>query len=111
MVGGLFIIHGLIATVEGRIAPLVPTFMDYLTCSMRMENSDAMGTRLACGLISDLANSIGADIVQWLPQIMDCLLRVLIDNAFDSDAKLVAIIAFGDVTLAAGSENFLKYLP
>ena len=63
MSGGLFIIHGLIATVESRIAPHVPAFMDYLVCSMRMENCDAMGTRLACGLISDLANSIGADIV------------------------------------------------
>ena len=67
-----------------------------------MENSDAMGTRVACGLISDLANSIGADIVQWLPQIMECLLRVLGDNSYDSDAKLVAIIAFGDMTLASG---------
>ena len=86
--GGLFIIHGLIATVESRIAPYVPTFMDYLLCSMRMENCDAAGTRIACGLISDLANSIGADIVQWLPQIMECLLHVLGDNSFESDAKL-----------------------
>ena len=63
MAGGLFILQGLIATVESRIVPHVPTFMDYLVCSMRMENCDAAGTRLACGLISDLANSIGTDIV------------------------------------------------
>ena len=67
MSGGIFILQGLVATVDNRIAPHVASFMDYLTCSMRMENCDAMGTRLACGVISDLANSIGADIVQWLP--------------------------------------------
>ena len=77
--------------------------MDYILCSMRMENCDATGTRLACGLISDLANSIEANIVQWLPQIMECLLRVLGDNSYDSDAKLFAIIAFGDMILATGS--------
>lgn len=58
MNGGLFILHGLICTVDERITPLVPKFIEYLICGLKMENCDAMGTRVACGLISDLANSI-----------------------------------------------------
>ena len=55
--GGLFIIHGLIATVESRIAPYVPTFMDYLLCSMRMENCDGSEMHSKC----DLEDNIDMD--------------------------------------------------
>ena len=40
MNGSLFILHGLISTVEGRIAPFVPKFIDYIVCSLKMENCD-----------------------------------------------------------------------
>lgn len=42
-----------------------------------------------------------------MPQITDCLQRILLDNTFDSEAKLVTIIAFGDLSLAAGAQNFI----
>ena len=103
MNGGIFIIHALIVTVETRIVAHLSRFMEYLICSMKMENCDAMGTRVACGLISDLANIMDEGINQWLPQIMECLLRILVDNSFESEVKLNAIIAFGDVSLAAGA--------
>ena len=103
MNGALYIIHALIVAVETRIAAHLPRFMQYLLCSMKMENCDAMGTRVACGMISDLANTMEEGITQWLPQIMECLLRILMDNSFDSEVKLIAIIAFGDVSLAAGA--------
>ena len=109
MNGALYIIHALIVTVETRITPHISSFMEYIICSMKMENCDAMGTRVACGMISDLSNTIEEGINQWLPQIMECLLRILVDNSFDSEAKLIAIIAFGDVSLAAGASNFLRY--
>ena len=38
-----------------------------------MENTDGMGCRLACGMISDIANSIGAGIVPFLPQVIEAL--------------------------------------
>jgi len=76
-----------------------------------MENCDSMGTRVAAGLISDLANSIQFDIMQWMDPITSCLQHILVDNSFDSEAKLVTIIAFGDVSLAAGPIEFMKYLP
>jgi len=65
-----------------------------------------MGTRVACGLISDLSNSIGDSIVQYLPPIMQVMQRILVDNSFDSEVKLIAIIAFGDLSLAAGALPF-----
>jgi hypothetical protein len=33
------------------------------------------------------------------------------DPNFDSEAKLVTIVAFGDAVLASGPANFLQYLP
>ena len=61
--GGLFILHGLVVTVEERIAPHVGQFIEYIMSAMKMENCDPIGTRVACGLISDLANSIEGDII------------------------------------------------
>ena len=111
MNGGLFILHGLICTVDSRITPHVGKFIDFLLCGLNMENCDAMGTRMSCGLISDLSNSIQGEIMHWMPQITERLQRILVDNSFDSEAKLVTIIAFGDLSLAAGAAQFMQYLP
>ena len=73
MAGGLFVLHGLIATVEHRIIPHLGLFMEYLTCSLRKEQCDAMSTRLTAGLISDLSNAIGGEIIHYLPQLMPLL--------------------------------------
>ena len=61
--GGIFLLHGLIATVESRILPQVPQFIEFLVCALRMESCDDMSTRVAAGLVSDLANSVGAEIL------------------------------------------------
>ena len=37
---------------------------------------------------------------------MPCLQAILIDSSFDSEAKLVTIVAFGDIVLAAGPASF-----
>ena len=42
---------------------------------------------------------------------MEAMQQILINNAFDSEAKLIAIIAFGDICLASGAHEFLRYLP
>ena len=70
-----------------------------------------MGTRVACGLISDLANSIQIEIMPWMNDITKFLQCILVDNKFDSEAKLVTIIAFGDLSLAVSAQNFLPHLP
>ena len=71
--GGLLILNGLIATVEGRIEAHVAEFISYLEAGIKMDQTDEMGCRLACGLISDISNSIGPAIVPFLPQIIAAL--------------------------------------
>ena len=77
---------------------------------MRMENCDQMGTRLACGLISDLANSIQEGMVEYLPYIIPVMQNIMVEDNFDSEVKLIAIVAFGDLSLAVGPNNFLPFL-
>ena len=84
--------------------------MPYLLISMKMENCDALSNRMAIGLISDLSNSIGSGIMPWMNDLLQLLQNIMIDNSFDSEAKLVAIIAFGDLSLAAGAQNYMQYL-
>jgi len=49
-------------------------------------------------------------MVQYLPKVMPCLQAILMDSSFDSEAKLVTIVAFGDIVLAAGPASFASYL-
>lgn len=45
-----------------------------------------------------------------LPSLVPCMHQVLVNNEFESEAKLLAITAFGDLSLAAGAINFYSYL-
>ena len=42
---------------------------------------------------------------------MPLLKSILEVETFETEAKLIAIIAFGDLALAAGPQNFNDYLP
>lgn len=108
--GGLFVLHGLVVTVGERIAPHISTFCDYLACAINMQNTDEMGVRLACGLISDLGNHCPSYIVQFLPKIMQALENVMSGENYETEAKIHAIIAMGDACLAS-EQNFANYLP
>ena len=59
-------IHGLVAGVETRIAPHVKDLIPFLISAIRLDNCDQCGCRNACGLISDIANSIGSLIIPHL---------------------------------------------
>ena len=41
---------------------------------------------------------------------MPLLVAILQKDDFDPEAKLMSIIAFGDLTLASGPDNFMHYL-
>ena len=103
--GGLFILHGLTVTVGERIAPHIYSFIDYLVCAINMQNTDEMGVRLACGLISDIGNHCQGTIVTFLPSIMQALERVMSGEQYETEAKIHAIIAMGDACLAS-EQNF-----
>lgn len=65
--------HGLVVAVEHRIACHIPSFKDYLVCAINMQNTDEMGVRMACGLISDLGNSCQDYITPYLTEIIGAL--------------------------------------
>lgn len=70
-----------------------------------MQNTDEMGCRLACGLVSDLGNHCQRTIVGFLPNIMQALECVMSGEQYETEAKIHAIIAMGDACLAS-EQNF-----
>lgn len=70
-----------------------------------------MGCRLACGMISDVANNCKVETwSQYLDDIVDALLFVLDDANIETSAKFHAIVALGDVCLASEWKYFSKYV-
>jgi hypothetical protein len=70
-----------------------------------------MGCRLACGLISDIANNCKIETWhQFLDTTVNALLQLLGDAFADTSAKFHAIVALGDVALAAEWQYFNTYI-
>lgn len=60
-------IQGLVVAVEDRIITHLKELIPFLVSAIQQENCDDCGCRNACGLISDIANSIQSRIVIFLP--------------------------------------------
>jgi len=59
MSGGLLILHGLIVATEKRILPHLSTIVPFIESAISDSSfTDGMGTRLACGLVSDLSTHL-----------------------------------------------------
>jgi hypothetical protein len=60
MSGGLFIVHGLIASVGERFnADHMGKIVTYLVSAMQEPTStDDLGVRMSCGLVSDLCSCL-----------------------------------------------------
>ena len=57
--GGIFAIHGLIATVGSRILQFAQFFISYITCAITdVTKTDESGMKNAAGLIIDLAQDL-----------------------------------------------------
>lgn len=65
-------------------------------------------SRVACGLVSDLAIYLEEDFVQFSDNFMGTLDNILRGNEFNIMTKTTAIIAIGDICMAIGPE-FFKY--
>ena len=66
-------IHGLVVAVEDRIITHLGELVPCLVKAIQQINCDDCGCRNACGLISDIANSIQSRIVPFLPQMIGAL--------------------------------------
>jgi hypothetical protein len=68
MSGGLFILHGLIATVGTRFnSDHCQKIIAYLVSAMTdLKLADDLGVRMSCGLVSDLCNNLSGQVVPHL---------------------------------------------
>ena len=107
--GGLFIITSLMNAVETRMSPLVSRFAQYLILAFDMEQSDSQTLNLTCGAISDLSTYMPEAAIEYCPQFIEKLQKVLNDDGFETETKLRAITATGDLCLATG-DKFFPYL-
>lgn len=93
-------LNGLINAIGNRIFKYIESFGPFI-CNAMNSNDDVHCARLACGLVSDLANYSDKDTFSSITSnFMDCLNKVLRESEYETETKLHAIIAVGDICLA-----------
>lgn len=100
--------NGLINVLGERCSRFVNDFVTHVFTAIK-DNADDAVCRMSCGLVSDLAHNVERHIVPHLNEIMTCLLQVLRENNYNTEIKLAAIIAVGDVCLASDND-FASYV-
>ena len=56
-------------------------------------------SRLACGLISDLASCLEEQIAQYSGEFLQHLVKILEGDNYDKETKINAITAIGDLCM------------
>lgn len=108
MNGGLLIVHALLVINEREMAPHWD-FLVNAVCDGITNSEDSNAGRMACGLVSDLSNYFEKDIQRSANSFLQRLNHVLDSNDFETETKIYALIAVGDLCLAI-SEGFLQFL-
>lgn len=106
--GGLILLTGFLDAIGSRIEKYIKEIGGYIAVAIEDVEDDSC-SRLACGLVSDIANNLDKRIVEYLGDYMARLNKVLSSSEFTTETKLHAIGAVGDVCLAA-EEGFHPYL-
>jgi len=105
--GGLLIIHALIVVLERNFEVFLPQVGNDLVNSIVNVEDENCG-RFACGLVSDLSNFLESNMKNYANNFMSCLNTVLSNNNYQTETKLHAMIAVGDICLAIDS-SFQSY--
>lgn len=103
---GLIALSGLINGVGSRVN--VNEFGQYIVWALQGDDDEC--TRLACGIVSDLATALKDDIGRYLNDFVPHLLKILRDQNQDRRSKLQAIIALGDLAMNSGEIFSQAYL-
>jgi len=106
--GGLLIFHGLIFTNESNFIAYMNDVYPII-CDAIVSNEDATVGRIACGLVSDLCNYLEKGMTRYAEEFMKRLRHVLKGNEYESETKVHAIIAIGDICLAI-QEDFAVFI-
>lgn len=80
----------------------------YLKAALQSQEDDC--AKSACGIISDLSNSMGEGLNEYLDDFVPCLHDILKSNQIDRKIKLPAIHALGSLSLNSGDYFNLTYL-
>lgn len=75
-----------------------------------LESKDNECTKLACGIVSDLSESLGEQMSDYLEDFVPCLQMILQDETLDRRIKLPALHALGDLCIYSGEPFIQKYL-
>lgn len=97
---GLIALSGLINGVGERIK--LDEFGQYVVFALTGNDDEC--TRIACGLVSDLASALKHNISRYLTDFVPPLINILKDSNQDRNAKLQAIVALGDLAMNAGED-------
>lgn len=103
---GLIAFSGLINGIGERIK--VDEFGQYIVWALKGDDDECI--RLACGLISDLANALQENLQKYLYDFVNPLLNILKDPKQDRHSKLQAIVALGDLSMNCGQAFTHNYL-
>lgn len=103
---GLIVLNGLINGVGKRIK--IDIIGNYIVHALTHNEDDI--TRIACGIVIDLANALEAEITKYLADFVPPLLTILRSKGRSRQTKLQALIALGDIGMMAGDEFSKLYL-
>jgi hypothetical protein len=106
--GGLLILNGFITIIGANFDEYLDMMYNYIISAIE-KNEDDTCVRVACGLVSDIANNLEKNVQKYLPTLMITLNTVLVSQNYHSETKAKAIIAVGDICLAA-EEYFTRYI-
>jgi len=103
---GLIAYQGVVCGLGSKVN--IKDFGQYLFWALEGEDEDC--TRLACGIISDLASAFKEDIAQYLSSLVPHLLTVLKAPERERRSKLIAFQSLGDVAFFAAKSFCQNYL-
>ena len=84
---------------EAKIEKHIQVMGSYIASAISNPDDEVCG-RIACGLISDLANYLEANMTSYATEFMSYLNDILVKNEYSTETKLHAMIAVGDICLA-----------
>jgi len=80
---------------------------NYIIHALKDEDEECV--RLACGIISDIANALGHGIYDYLSDFVPPIIKILKEPHYNRDTKLQAVITVGDLAMNAGT-GYVPYL-
>ena len=95
---GLIAYSGLCQGLKERVE--IADFGKYIMHALEGEDEEA--TRVACGIVCDVASSLQEGVGSYLGNFVPQLLKILSSQAHDKRTKLQALISLGDLAIYAG---------